>query len=148
MRKFALILLIFGVGAAQEIGGQHMRDRLRRIEGTRETAQFLVPDPLERRLRDAVLAGALQLAVERAAQQRRIVGLAAEQPEREGRVGGVAGEETLVDQVYSAAGVDFHFRDPLWYDSTAARDGQINLDTIQANAVRAGLIDLEPGGTD
>jgi len=38
--------------------------------------------------------------------------------------------EDLVDLAYSKAKVDFHFLEPIYFNNTKARDGQINLDSI------------------
>lgn len=48
--------------------------------------------------------------------------------------------EQLVDSVYSRAGIDFLFLEPLYYNSTAARDGLINLDEICRTAQSEGMI--------
>jgi hypothetical protein len=48
--------------------------------------------------------------------------------------------EDLVDKAYLKAGVDFHFLEPLFYNNTRARDGQINLDQIVIESQKAGLI--------
>ncbi len=48
--------------------------------------------------------------------------------------------ERLVDQVYSPAGVDFHFLEPIVFDNTNARDGLISPDQIIASATRAGVV--------
>jgi hypothetical protein len=38
--------------------------------------------------------------------------------------------EELVNKAYSKANIDFHYLEPLYYDNTEARDGEINLDSI------------------
>ena len=38
--------------------------------------------------------------------------------------------EELVNKAYSKANIDFHYLEPLFYDNTKARDGEINLDSI------------------
>ena len=38
--------------------------------------------------------------------------------------------EELVNEAYSKANIDFHYLEPLYYDNTEARDGEINLDSI------------------
>nr|NQU92776.1 hypothetical protein [Bacteroidota bacterium] len=48
--------------------------------------------------------------------------------------------EDLIDGAYEKAGVDFHFLEPIYYNSTSARDGLINLDQIVENATESGLL--------
>ena len=48
--------------------------------------------------------------------------------------------ENLVDGSYEKAGVDFRFLEPIFYNSTEARDGLINLDQIVKNAQNEGLL--------
>ena len=48
--------------------------------------------------------------------------------------------EKLVDNAYSKAGVDFHFLEPIYYNSTEARDGLINLDKIVIDAKQKGIL--------
>jgi hypothetical protein len=48
--------------------------------------------------------------------------------------------ESLVDQVYSIAKVDFHFLEPIFYDNTKARDGKIKLDQIVKESRKANLL--------
>ncbi|MCJ8290626.1 MAG: hypothetical protein HRT58_13255 [Crocinitomicaceae bacterium] len=48
--------------------------------------------------------------------------------------------EDLVDRAYSKAGVDFHFLEPIFYNSTQARDGLINLDKIVIDAKQKGIL--------
>ena len=48
--------------------------------------------------------------------------------------------ESLVDNAYSRAGVDFYFLEPLFYNNTKARDGLINLDKIVNAATKDGFI--------
>ena len=38
--------------------------------------------------------------------------------------------EELVNKAYLKANIDFHYLEPLYYDNTEARDGEINLDSI------------------
>jgi len=38
--------------------------------------------------------------------------------------------EELVNKAYTKANIDFHYLEPLYYDNTKARDGEINLDSI------------------
>jgi len=38
--------------------------------------------------------------------------------------------EELVNKAYSKANIDFHYLEPLFYNNTKARDGEINLDSI------------------
>ena len=38
--------------------------------------------------------------------------------------------EELVNKAYLKANIDFHYLEPLYYDNTKARDGEINLDSI------------------
>ena len=38
--------------------------------------------------------------------------------------------EELVNKAYTKANIDFHYLEPLYYDNTEARDGEINLDSI------------------
>ena len=44
--------------------------------------------------------------------------------------------EKLVDMAYSKADIDFYFLEPLFFNNTAARDGEINLDSIVEIASR------------
>jgi len=48
--------------------------------------------------------------------------------------------EELVDNAYKKAGVDFRFLEPIFYNSTKARDGLINLDEIVKNAQKEGIL--------
>lgn len=48
--------------------------------------------------------------------------------------------EELVDKSYEKAGVDFRFLEPIFYNSTKARDGLINLDEIVKNAQKEGIL--------
>lgn len=48
--------------------------------------------------------------------------------------------EELVDRSYEKAGVDFRFLEPIFYNSTKARDGLINLDEIVKNAQEVGIL--------
>ena len=48
--------------------------------------------------------------------------------------------EYLVDKAYENAKVDFLFLEPVYYNNTKARDGEINLDMIVSEAKNAGLI--------
>lgn len=48
--------------------------------------------------------------------------------------------EELVDRSYEKAGVDFRFLEPIFYNSTKARDGLINLDEIVKNAQKEGIL--------
>ena len=48
--------------------------------------------------------------------------------------------ERLIDQVYSAAAVDFQFVEPIFYSNTKARDGLVDLDTIVEWAERDGIV--------
>jgi len=48
--------------------------------------------------------------------------------------------EELVDKSYEKAGVDFRFLEPIFYNSTKARDGLINLDEIVKNAQKTGIL--------
>ena len=52
----------------------------------------------------------------------------------------IALPENLVDWAYSKAGVDFHFLEPIFYNNTMARDGQINLDKIVIDAKEKGIL--------
>jgi hypothetical protein len=48
--------------------------------------------------------------------------------------------EELVDKAFEKAEVDFHFLEPVFYNSTRARDGLINLDEIVKLSYENGLI--------
>lgn len=48
--------------------------------------------------------------------------------------------EDLVDKAYSPADIDFVFFEPIYYNSTKARDGEINLDQIVKEAKNQHLI--------
>lgn len=48
--------------------------------------------------------------------------------------------EKLVDEAYSRAKIDFVFFEPIYYNSTRAREGEINLDQIVKEANDQGLI--------
>lgn len=48
--------------------------------------------------------------------------------------------EDLVDNAYENAKVDFLFLEPIYYNNTKARDGEINLDMIVNEAQKSGLI--------
>ena len=48
--------------------------------------------------------------------------------------------EDLVDRAYENAGVDFLFLEPIFYNNSKARDGEINLDEIVKESAKAGLI--------
>jgi len=48
--------------------------------------------------------------------------------------------EELVDKSFKKAGVDFRFLEPIFYNSTKARDGLINLDEIVKNAQKEGIL--------
>ena len=48
--------------------------------------------------------------------------------------------EDLVDNAYSCANIDFVFFEPIYYNSTKAREGEINLDQIVTEANAQGLI--------
>jgi len=49
-------------------------------------------------------------------------------------------KEALIDQVYSTAGIDFLFLDPLYFDNRDARDGKIDVDIIVDDATRNGVL--------
>ncbi|WP_109853391.1 zinc-dependent metalloprotease family protein [Aquimarina sp. AU58] len=48
--------------------------------------------------------------------------------------------EYLVDRAYQKAKVDFHFLEPIYYNNTKARDGEINLDEIVKASQENGLL--------
>jgi len=48
--------------------------------------------------------------------------------------------EAMVDRAYEKAGVDFYFLEPIYYNSTKARDGLINLDEIVKQATKDKLL--------
>ena len=48
--------------------------------------------------------------------------------------------EKIIDQPYSAAQVDIHFLEPIYYDNTQTRDGLVPLDTIADMARRDGVL--------
>ena len=48
--------------------------------------------------------------------------------------------EELVDKAYSRAKIDFVFFEPIYYNSTQARDGEISLNQIVEHASKASLI--------
>jgi hypothetical protein len=48
--------------------------------------------------------------------------------------------ESLIDQVYAAADIDFQFVEPIFYDNTQARDGLVDLDTVVQWAERDGIV--------
>lgn len=48
--------------------------------------------------------------------------------------------EDLVDKCYQNADIDFRFLEPIFYNNTKARDGEINLDMIVQEAFENGLI--------
>ena len=46
----------------------------------------------------------------------------------------------LVDRAYSRADIDFHYLEPLFYNNTKARDGEINLDSIVSLAKKQNIL--------
>ncbi|WP_417625046.1 hypothetical protein [Paremcibacter congregatus] len=48
--------------------------------------------------------------------------------------------EDLVDRAYDKANIDFYFLEPLHYNNSAARDGEINLDQIVLQAKQDGML--------
>jgi len=48
--------------------------------------------------------------------------------------------ESLVDSAYMKAGVDFYFLEPIYYNNTKARDGEISLDKIVELSEKDGVL--------
>ena len=48
--------------------------------------------------------------------------------------------EELVNKAYSKANIDFHYLEPLFYNNTKARDGEINLDSIVKHSKRDNIL--------
>ena len=48
--------------------------------------------------------------------------------------------EDLVDRTYEKAGLDFYFLEPIYYNDTKARDGEINLNEIVRRSLKDGVV--------